>query len=384
MPSWLALRDSVLLRKLETPAVYQPDTDTLFEIDEDAFQFLLGCAETGVPESGAEDPEFIEYCLDEGILERRSRKPRPRQVAVKPGPVPSLRYLELQVTNRCNLRCLHCYLGPARAVDLTAAEVRQVLRQFEQMQGLRLLVSGGEPLLHPQFHQLNRMFRATKVRVVLLSNGTLIDRTVARELNVHEVQVSLDGMKAGHEALRGAGSFDKTLRAILDLREAGKAVSVATMVHKGNLDELDELAGLVRDLGAEEWSVDAPADAGTLSRNRSLLVPAEEAGRYLSYGFGGSLHEGGDKSLCGCHLMTITAQGTGCKCGYYTDRPVGHVREGLETLWARLPRQGTDALSCRCRHLDDCRGGCRYRAEKAGDPLGPDPVKCAAFGIRPA
>jgi len=381
MSSWLALPEGVVLRRLETPAVYLFRTDELFEVDEDAFEFLRRCAEVGVPESEVPDRDFTRYCLEEGILESRSDRPRERQILSRPSPVPSLRYLELQITNRCNLKCRHCYLGPARAVDLPALEVGQVLRQFEEMQGLRLLVSGGEPLLHPQFGELNRMFQTVEMRIVVLSNGTLIDRTTARDLKVQEVQVSLDGMKGGHEALRGAGSFDKVVAAIRNLRQAGKAVSVATMIHAGNVGEFDEMAVFLRDLGVEEWSVDAPCDTGTLSCNRDLLVPAEEAGRFLSYGFGGSLHEGDEGTLCGSHLMTVTADGMACKCGYYADRPLGPLADGLEVLWGRLPRPGTETLTCDCGYVTTCRGGCRYRAERAGDPRGPDPVKCAEFGV---
>lgn len=79
--------------------------------------------------------------------------------------------------------------------------------------------------------------------------------------------------------------------------------------------------------------------------------------------------------------MTVTADALACKCGYYADKPLGHLNEGLEILWNRMPHLRTDALTCVCPHLEICRGGCRYRAETAGDPHGKDPVKCAAFGV---
>jgi len=381
MTSYLVLPEGVVLRQLETPVVYDCRTDTLYEIDEEAFRFLHECAEKGVSQGEPRDTEFVGYCLEEGLLQEQAEQPPKRRVDIRKAPLPSLRYLELQITNRCNLRCRHCYLGPARPVDLSLAQVREALEQFVRIQGLRLLVSGGEPLLHPMFREVNGLLRGVGVRVVLLSNGTLIDEHVARNLTAQEVQVSLDGMRDGHEILRGTGSFDRVMAAIRYLIEAGKTVSVATMVHTGNVGEFDEMAALLPELGVSEWAVDAPCDLGALWENRELMLPPEEAGRFLSYGFGGSLHEGGEGALCGSHLMTITPEGLGCKCGYYSDRPLGRLEEGLDLLWSRLPKPGIDSLSCACPHLETCRGGCRFRAERAGDPCGPDPVKCGQFGV---
>jgi radical SAM protein with 4Fe4S-binding SPASM domain len=71
------------------------------------------------------------------------------------------------------------------------------------------------------------------------------------------------------------------------------------------------------------------------------------------------------------------ADGTIDKCGDFTERRSGHAREGLAAVWPRIRRWRLEELSCRCPHLDECRGGCRFRAIGHGDPLGPDPVQCA-------
>jgi MoaA/NifB/PqqE/SkfB family radical SAM enzyme len=140
--------------------------------------------------------------------------PQREKVSPHPSPVPSLRYLELQITDRCNLRCHHCYIGDGLSQDLSVKNIEEILEEFEEMQGLRLLLSGGEPLLHPNFWEINERLKDYAFRSVLLSNGILITRDVARRLRVREVQISLDGMKEGHESIRGTGTFTKTLAAI--------------------------------------------------------------------------------------------------------------------------------------------------------------------------
>ena len=64
-----------------------------------------------------EDEEFIRYCLSEKLI-TLSEKPGPKRKVPQASPVPSLRYLELQITDRCNLRCRHCYLGNGAHQDL--------------------------------------------------------------------------------------------------------------------------------------------------------------------------------------------------------------------------------------------------------------------------
>lgn len=379
---YLILHEKAVLRHLERPSVYQTASDSLYEMDEEGFQFLEACAGEagGMPEAAAEDREFVDFCIDENIL-RLSDRPEPRALRLRPAPVPELKYLELQITSRCNLACRHCYLGPARDTNLPLGSIKKILTELEWIQGLRVLISGGEPLLHPDFAEINTMLPDFGLRKVLLSNATLITGPIARDLNVDEVQVSLDGLEKGHDSLRGKGAFRRAVRGVEALKKNGIALSVATIVHAQNTGEFDALRDFLISLGVLEWLVDVPCPTGRLADNADLNLPAAEAAEFLEYGFGGSLHEGSAGLTCGANLMAITADGHGCKCGYYADRPLGRIDEGLETLWRRLEKPPISSLSCSCRHLEACRGGCRYRAELAGDPAGPDPVKCRAFDV---
>lgn len=255
---YVALAGHVSLRRLENPCLYDRRQDELYELNEEGLAALANCrVQISLAKAGL-TPEFQEFCLAEGLLEL-SPDPRPRPLALGPGPVPSLRYLELQITWRCNLACAHCYLGPARGVDLPVERVAALAREFEALGGLRLLISGGEPLLHPQWEQVNAALLALPVRRVLLSNGLLLSDQILANLAVEEVQISLDGLAAGHQALRGPRSFDKTVAAARRVRAAGLDLSIATMVHPGNLGEMEGLAELVGSLGAREWGIDAPS-----------------------------------------------------------------------------------------------------------------------------
>jgi radical SAM protein with 4Fe4S-binding SPASM domain len=255
------------------------------------------------------------------------------------------------------------------------------LEQFEEIQGLRLLLSGGEPLLHPHFWEVNEVLRGYAFRSVLLSNGTLISKEVAQRLCVHEVQISLDGMREGHESLRGKGTFDKTIRAVDYLQEANIRVSVATMIHRRNLSEFDQLASLLQSKNIEEWNVDVPCVEGRLEENPDFQVSPSEAGRFLGYGFGGGFHGSAKNFTCGAHLCAIMANGRVCKCGLFSQEPAGSIEEGLRTAWARIPRISLNDLTCKCKVIEECRGGCRYRARVQDNLFQPDLFQCFARGV---
>ncbi len=305
-----------------------------------------------------------------------------------PSPRPSLRYLEVLLTDRCNLRCRHCYLGEAGSTDLSLSLLDRTLAEFAGLQGLRLLLSGGEPLLHPRFWEINQRLPRLPLRAVLLTNGTLVTPEAARRLAVREAQVSLDGMREGHDLLRGRGTFDLAVAGVRRLAEAGVAVSIATMIHRGNLEEFDELERLVRDLGAGAWTVDALCPAGRLAGQEGVAVAPGVAGRYLGkYGFGGGLHGSTPGQACGYHLAAVHPDGSVAKCGLFAEEAVGSVDEGLDRCWARVPHPTLDELECyrvggsACSALADCRGGCRFRALEEGNILSRDRYQCEARGM---
>jgi radical SAM protein with 4Fe4S-binding SPASM domain len=376
----IILSSHAVLKNLEEPYLYDIEKDELYELNTDAYQFLVRISRGEHPPVREEDEEFIRFCLSENLI-AFSETPSQRKISLNPSPIPSLRYLELQVTNRCNLRCRHCYIAEASHQDLSKKQIQKVFEEFEEIQGLRLLLSGGEPLLHSHFWEINDLLQKYDFRTILLSNGTLVTQEVAKRLCVHEVQISLDGMEEGHESLRGRATFEKTLMAIDHLQEANIRVSVATMIHRKNLSEFDQIASLLQSKNIDEWNVDIPCLEGRFKINQEFWVTPAEAGRFLSYGYGGGFHGSAKNSTCGAHLCAIMSNGAVCKCGLFSQEPVGSIEEGLRTCWARIPRIALKDLACKCPVIEECRGGCRYRAKTQSDLFQPDLFQCYARGV---
>jgi radical SAM protein with 4Fe4S-binding SPASM domain len=371
------LTENSVLKWLETPSVYQIETDELYELDNASFDFLKKCSS----ENGCHDrdSEFVDYCLKEGLL--TTQEISLKKTPLIKAPEPSLRYLELQITDRCNLRCRHCYIGEKAPQELSVKQITEILKEFEEMQGLRLMVTGGEPLLHSNFAELNNILTDFRIRKVLFTNGLLLNKDLLRGLNVDEIQISIDGLEKGHDSLRGAGTFGKSLKAVRLAKEMGFEVSVATMVHAKNLDDFDKMEKLFSELEIKDWTVDVPCITGRLEDSTEFQVAPEVGGKYLRYGYGAGLHAGETGFGCGLHLLSVMADGKVTKCTFYSDRPVGSIRDGLRNCWERTTPVTLKDLSCDCHYLESCRGGCRYRAELLGDPLGKDLYKCFLHDI---
>jgi radical SAM protein with 4Fe4S-binding SPASM domain len=365
------------LKLLEVPSAYHIARDELYELDQDSFRFLASCASDDG--CNARDSAFIDYCLDEGLLTREIVSVR--RPSLLPSPCPSLRYLELQITNRCNLRCRHCYIVNGADRELSVVEVRSILKELEEMQGLRVLITGGEPLLHSRFDEINESLQDLYLHKVLFTNGMLLRKDVLMKLKVHEIQVSIDGMQDAHDSVRGAGTWSISIDAVRSALDAGFDVSVSTMVHRGNLTDFDAMEDHFRSLGVKEWTVDIPCATGRMHQNQDLLVSPEVGGKYLGYGFGGGMHATGPGYACGLHLMAVLPDGKAAKCTFYGNRPVGTIDEGLRACWERVRPIRLDSLDCSCEFREACRGGCRYRAELLGHPLGRDFYRCSLYGI---
>lgn len=376
--SYLRLAPQAALKRLEQPFIYHIANDELYEIDDKAVDFFLTCDGAARGQDLMSESDFVEYCIEEGLLEPLVY-PDPVAISINKKVEPSLRYLELQLTHRCNLKCAHCYLGPPDAQELALSDAVAVTREFADMGGLRLLISGGEPLLYNDLKKYLGRIKNLKIRRVLFSNGTLINPENISWLDVDEIQFSLDGWKKGHESLRGGGTFEKTMTGIHAANQAGLQISISTMIHRENLDEFDRMKNFIEEIGAVEWGIDVMSVSGSLKDRKELMVSYEEAAPFLNYAFGGGYHGSSEGYACGRHLMTVMPDGRAAKCGFYRDDPLGDARKGLMECWLKMEHIPLSRLECNgCSVLDECRGGCRFRAP---GPLAPDPVMCCYHGV---
>lgn len=132
----------------------------------------------------------------------------------------------VQITERCNLRCAHCFVSATkRGKDMPLTEVvKKVVPQLADARVRRVTLTGGEPTIHPDFLGIVHAFRNAGIDVGICTNATELDDQVIRQLataGVH-VNVSLDGFAAdSHGLFRGdRASFDVTVANVRKLAAA--------------------------------------------------------------------------------------------------------------------------------------------------------------------
>ncbi|MBN1660644.1 MAG: radical SAM protein [Anaerolineae bacterium] len=169
-------------------------------------------------------------------------------------------YGTIGLTDRCNLNCVHCFVhDPARDASLKSQELttRQwfgILDQLADAGCLRLLWTGGEPLLRPDFCDLHRYAKRKGLLTVLFTNATLLTPDMVaflQEWRPWWIEVTLYGMTAPtYERVTGVpGSFARCLRGIEMLREAGFNLRLKTMAMRLNIHELEDMYRFSADLG---------------------------------------------------------------------------------------------------------------------------------------
>ena len=160
---------------------------------------------------------------------------------------PHLHQFQIEITSKCNERCVHCYIPHEYKLnDMSDELYYSVLDQLEQMNILSLTLSGGEPMTHPHFLEFLRAAKKKDFYVTILSNLTLLnDEIIAamKEGNVSSVQVSLYSMiPEHHDAITTVkGSFEKTKNAILKCIENDIPVHVSCPTMKGNKDDYGDV-----------------------------------------------------------------------------------------------------------------------------------------------
>ncbi len=375
--------------------------DEIFELDGEAFEVLkLFNGSHSVEEiskiTGAKIKDLkvlIDYLIEEKLITDKKVDKGVQKGSFDKSPVPSLRTILVHITTNCNLDCVHCYVDKSQRLEMEPSVFYDVVKQFDRLQGLKILVSGGEPLVHPKFFEMMRRIQGIKIRKVLLTNGVLLDGKKIRKLRelVQEVQISLDGTKSHEQFRRTKNIFGKIIESIRLLKESGFVVSVSTMIHKKNLEELPTLGKILRDLKVDNWYLDAPTVTGEYRNNSLYYLEPQIAGNILrKYGWGEKLYYESQTYACGAHLCTVMANGDVAKCGFYYSQPVGNIKsKSLRECWELIKEKyiwEQRDLRCfkeGCEHLKDCRGGCRYRAYiDTGDIMEVDRVKCSYYGVR--
>ncbi len=313
-------------------------------------------------------------------------------------------FIQLHLTERCNLKCTHCYQSGVSSDEMSLAEIQSVISEVSDMLrewsaaydvtfSASFNITGGEPFLRQDMFDVLEELSRQDIDAYLLSNGILISRdnaeTLAR-LGVKGVQVSIEGPEDIHDAIRGKGSLKRSLAGIKCLLDVGIEVTMNTTLSDINAPYFLDVIALASSTGVQKlgFSRLVPSGSGRNLLNKMLTKEVLEAlyskifsldngklkivtGDPVASQFKRPAGEGDNSSFptSGCAAgvsgLTILPDGTVTPCRRLPV-PIGNVRtDSLREIWATSEvlnalrdRSGYAGKCGKCSKWSACRG-CR-------------------------
>lgn len=159
----------------------------------------------------------------------------------------------LEITSQCNQRCLHCFFGDRlRHGHAAFVDVAHAIQSVASLPLEALVLSGGEPTLHPDFVAIVELAKQAPWPIRILTNGRETDPAVLRALAHRAVHVEIPvlGWGTDHDLMTGVpGSFGRTLLALARYRDAGIAVTLTTTLTRYAVSALPQMQALAQTLG---------------------------------------------------------------------------------------------------------------------------------------
>jgi MoaA/NifB/PqqE/SkfB family radical SAM enzyme len=191
-------------------------------------------------------------------------------------------YAVWEITLKCNLACQHCgsRAGEERVNELSTAEAFDLIRQMKDAGITEITLIGGEAYLRPDWLQLIKGINDAGMIATMVTGGYGISKPTAQKMKdsgLASVSVSVDGLEATHDRLRGRkGSWKNCFTSMKYFKEVGLDFGFNTQINRLSAPELPALYEIVRDAGANGWQFSLTVPMGNAADHPELLIqPAE-------------------------------------------------------------------------------------------------------------
>lgn len=316
----------------------------------------------------------------------------------------SMHMLELEITTKCNLNCLHCYNRENKNIDMSYEDVIKYINFANENHIHTLTLSGGEASLHPQFKQICEYLIENKHKLYNISKITLQTNGYIRNLNLQDlrgfdyIHLSFDIDENGARDI----SSKNTIKLAKDLQNVGVKPYFFATVHKKNINYIDKIVEISNENNipiAFNFCIDTGKDKEFLLNKEEKIFAIK---RLLEYERQGKINKlkhpyvNSFKKMClddgedyrikgGCTAgiasCSILANGDVIPCPFVRVK-AGNIHEkALEEIWIESElfkeiRDRRNYEGCgNCKYLSYC-GGCRKSALQATSKINGFDVNC--------
>lgn len=163
-----------------------------------------------------------------------------------------------KITNKCNLKCKHCYLGNLDDFELKYDKVMEITDIIIKSNVMEVTLSGGECLIYNGIENVILKLIKNDIKVNIFTNALLLKETLGKiDKHIEDKSkllfyISVDGLKENHEKIRGNNTFDKTINNIRLAINSGYTVITNTVVNKINYEDIIEMVFLLKTIGVKD------------------------------------------------------------------------------------------------------------------------------------
>lgn len=370
-------------------AIYDLNTGKVFAINEEGRIILDGAFKTGIVDTPFA-ADYVQALLEADVMTYDEQFSEPL-----PEPSPVLTYVWLELTEACNLRCIHCYGQwgyPEKAARRTVSQWKQTLDAVFNYgcRGVQLI--GGEPLAHHDFLEILAYAKAIGMKTIdVFSNGTLINEEIIKHLKQAQasVRVSIYGYNPEtHDKITNVpGSFEKSIAALKLLKEADIPTTIAVILMRENQTIFPEIKQFIESLGfpCDKYDTIRKTCGGSQQCHQITDVEVLK-GRYLTEAdFDTSVKTfqyNKHWNSCWFGKIAITAKGEVIPCIFARESVLGNIdtdpadtiRDNVLKAWGITKDDVKICKDCEYRYsCHDCRP---LAAGLLEDPLGKYPRCC--------
>ena len=282
--------------------------------------------------------------------------------------------VQWKITNKCNLRCKHCYLGELSQETLSSSKLLEVARKIIDSGVLEVTITGGEALLVENLQEIINEFVENEIYVKVFTNATLLitflenlekENLVDKFKEYVTFSISVDGLESTHDKIRGKGTFKKVENALIKLQNFGFVTVVNCVVSKLNFNDIPKLVLYLKSLNIcniqlSNLIVRGKADS-TMALSKSennILVQkvkklTESCDMHVMYGeeegfenikyFDSKIKNGyfneSWKCCAGVTRITIDHKGNVYCCPFCEDLCLGNIiTQGIHEVWMNKNR----------------------------------------------
>ena len=284
--------------------------------------------------------------------------------------------IQWKITNKCNLKCKHCYLGKLDGFEIPFERANEIANSIINSNVMEVTISGGECLTYTGLDKIVKKFLVNGIKVDMFTNALLLKEFIDKidnDISNKEqllFYVSVDGLKETHEKIRGSNTFDKTINNIKYAISKGYPVVTNTVINSINYSQIMDMIVLLKTIGVKDVQLSNLIVQGRaeeslkISLNEQLILKDKINKLYKEhpeFGFiyysevpdsdgvrkvytiskGNKKYIGNDNWKCtaGVARVTIDSNGKVYCCPFIKDSYLGDLnKDSLSDVWKNVNR----------------------------------------------